>query len=177
MICSRKLKFKVGVGPREKAFLIIFFLCILLFSCKTSKDNSPQSNSIHPKDVAAEPASAHDSLQSMVLYEKAILGIWKWWKTSCCFRQPRITYGDSLPYPKLLNFKLDGTLETFHGDTLKTKSSYEVNNGFQPGDNRPVLNLNHRTAFLFIKGDTLIIDYGYMDLQTEYYLKFYPKRK
>lgn len=109
--------------------------------------------------------------ESSVFYDKAIIGAWKWYKTSCCFRQPRIAYADSLPYLKRLKFGTDGVLQMFHDDTLKAASVYEVKYGLRNDDARPVLKIDHRTALLAIRGDTLIIDYGYMDLQTEFYLR------
>lgn len=133
-----------------------------LFACKTPKDSKVE-------------AAIDDAVVSIVnekpQLNEQILGTWTWWKTDCCSRLPGTTYAKDVQYERTKVFSKGGTVETFHNDTLMQKGSYEVYYGLMKDDDRPVLKIDNRPALLYINGDTLVIDFGYMDLQTDYYLR------
>ncbi|HXH18690.1 MAG TPA: hypothetical protein VNJ07_06365 [Chitinophagales bacterium] len=152
--------------------IVLILLISFLFSCKTSKDQS-KTDAANMHQTKHEQIQKTEDGKSEQQLATRILGTWKWHKTRCCFRTPKTTYADSLSYSRIIKFS-DGTLQTFHGDTLKETSNYTVKYGLTEHDDRPVLQINGRPAFLYFIHDTLVIDYGYMDLQTEYYLRFHP---
>ncbi len=83
---------------------------------------------------------------------------------------PKITYGDSLPQPKILTFEKD-LVKYYSGETLTDTVSYKIDYNVMR-DNRPIILIRDKhPGYIYFKSDTLVIDYGYMDLQTEYYLK------
>lgn len=130
---------------------------IVFFACKTPKDNSTGNDQENTGNTQEENL------------ETKILGSWEWLMTKCCYRTPRTYTSDTLAYKRILRFRKNGVLEYFNGDTLKKTASYEVGYGLMD-DDRPVLNIDDtRPALLHIQNDTLIIDYGYIDLQTEFY--------
>ena len=102
--------------------------------------------------------------------ENMILGTWEWYKTNCCYRMPKTTYADTSEEKTRLRFRENNILEYYLDDQLTKTANYKVGYGLMD-DKRPTLRIDHRAALLYIRQDTLIIDYGYMDLQTEFYFK------
>ncbi|GIV33205.1 MAG: hypothetical protein KatS3mg031_0740 [Chitinophagales bacterium] len=140
-----------------------------LFACKAYPEKSQNTAPEKPVDMQSTHPAPSDSVEEGGI-EKKIQGAWRWYKTSCCFRMPRITYGDSLPQPKVLDFN-EGTVKYFSGDKLTDSLSYRIDYNLMR-ENRPVIVIGDKPpAFVYFKDDTLVIDYGYMDLQTEYYLR------
>jgi hypothetical protein len=141
----------------------IAFVCIIacsaaLMSCKSNKQGKVTANNTAKEKMNTENNSIVDQ--------------WQWTKTSCCGRMPKITTPNTENLKVLLNLKADNTFEKFENATLKEKGSYELNNALE-GDTRTMIKLSTipRSGYLFLQGDTMVIDYGYIDLQTEYYVR------
>ena len=148
-----------------------YFLLSILLSCNGNRQNSTQvsAGSVDTNNTVVDTTAQNQTL------EQQIIGQWQWWKTNCCYRTPEITFADTTKPPLILKFEATGNLEYWSGDSLTNASFYEIKYGLM-NDKRPVLKIGDRQpGLLLVKGDTLIIDYGYMDLQTEYYLR--RKRK
>lgn len=140
------------------AFVFLIACCAILISCKSNKQGK----------VTTENAA----VKNMNTKTNSIVGEWQWAKTSCCGRVPKITTSKSENRNILLNLKADNSFEKFENSLLKEKGSYELNNAIE-GDTRTMIKLSTipRNGYLFQQGDTLAIDYSYIDLQTEYYVK------
>lgn len=148
-----------------------FFLFITLcYSCKTSKDQSKNEPAVietwqpvQPDTVKVVPDAPLETL---------IVGNWQWAKTICCGRTPQTETAESLPAPKILKFQPGGMLQYFSGDSKISDQTYKIVYELLKDDGRPTITIGARQpALLFIEGDTLLIDYGYIDLQQEYYIR------
>lgn len=138
-------------------YISLLLVLLFIFGCKSSKESQSSENG----------ASAEQSQKQNLQNE--ILGSWEWMKTVCCFRTPKTVTPDSLGYKKVLKFREDQTVDYFQDGKQTRTDSFKVSYGLMD-DDRPVLKIgNGKTALLYIRNDTMIVDYGYMDLQTEYY--------
>lgn len=100
------------------------------------------------------------------------IGNWQWVKTSCCGRTPVITTPQTENTTITLNLKKDNTFErTVNGNTARG-GTYEIKKAME-GENSNTIKLSTipRDGYISIINDTLIINYGYIDLQTEFYIK------
>ena len=149
-------------------YQLLTVLLILLLSCNSSKKN--QVAEVEPTSPKVEPQIQEDTPQQEGNMEEQILGDWEWFKTNCCYRTPKTTYADTTESKTILNFTENNQLEYYQGEKLTKTTGYKIVYGLMD-DKRPTLKIDHRTALLYIRNDTLIIDYGYMDLQTEFYLR------
>jgi hypothetical protein len=137
---------------------IIFFIVafIILLGCKAKQTS---------KTTTVNVTTNNTNSTSM-----NVAGMWQWVKTSCCGRTPVISTPQTENKAVVLNLKSGGTFEkTVNGN--KTESgSYEVKDGMS-GENTKTIKLSTipREGYISILNDTLIINYGYIDLQTEYY--------
>ncbi len=140
------------------AFVFLIACPAILISCKSNRQGKVTSENAAVKKMNTETNS--------------IVGQWQWAKTSCCGRVPKITTPNTENLNVLLNLKADNTFEKFENTLLKEKGSYELNNAME-GDTRTMIKLSviPRNGYIFRQGDTLVIDYGYIDLQTEYYFR------
>lgn len=151
-----------------------FFVLVLLISCKASKDQSKNE----PAAVSAnDTVAAQDTVATQVVnpnapLENQIIGTWQWEKTICCGRTPHTETAESLPAPKILKFQTTGTLQYFSGDSKISDQTYKIAYELLKGDGRPTITIGARQpALLFIEGDNMTIDYGYIDLQQEFYTR------
>ena len=101
---------------------------------------------------------------------KALAGTWELLKTDCCGRLNKTTIAE--PGEKVITFFADGKME-MTSDGEKVQSSWRMYRDTNFDKEATLLDLGkqNRPAMYNIQGDTLIISWGYMDLQTEYYLR------
>jgi hypothetical protein len=139
------------------AFLFLIIISTTFTACKSNKQSKVVNNPSE-KIIRAETNS--------------ITGQWQWLQTSCCGRVPKITTPKTENLNVLLILKVDNTFEKLENTTLKENGKYEINKTID-GDKREMIKLSTipRSGYLYIQNDTLIIDYGYIDLQTEYYIR------
>lgn len=119
--------------------------------------------------IAAEPGCERTNNTSLT-------GTWTWVKTVCCGRIRTISTPESSSSTVSLMLNADHTYKKYRNDELK-EGSFQTRIGIndyavETGDRRDVIVFDTESAayYYFLK-DTLVIDYGYMDLQTEYYLR------
>lgn len=150
---------------------LIFILCIILsYSCKTSKDQSKNDPVVTDVQLPVKPDTVRVAPDAPL--ETLILGNWQWTKTICCGRTPYTETAESLPAPKILKFQAGGMLEYFSGDSKISDQTYKIAYELLKDDGRPTITIGARQpALLFIEGDTMLIDYGYIDLQQEFYVR------
>lgn len=104
--------------------------------------------------------------------KQKLVGSWKWEKTKCCGRNAR-WYTDSLNENRILKFKGDNIVEFYQNGKLQKQEKYLLEEKSVYPD-RPQITIGEKTmgpALLEFEGDQMIINYGYMDLQIEYYKK------
>ena len=138
---------------------------IFVLGCKSPKE------SLTIADTPTGSITIEKANEQLNIGEK-IIGSWTWQKTICCSRLPKTITSDTLDFPNILKFSPNGHLEYFNGNSLDKMATYEISIGLMD-DQRPIIKINDGIpGFIYIKGDTLlIIDYGYIDLQTEFYIK------
>jgi len=153
---------------RYVSFLLIMSV---LFSCKTSKDQSKnEPATIVTQDTLKEEATLDVPVNSNAPLETLIIGNWQWSKTICCGRTPYTETAESLPAPKILKFQPGGALQYFSGENKTSDQTYKIAYELLKDDGRTTITIGARQpALLHIEGDNMIIDYGYIDLQVEYY--------
>src|SRR5688572_8887143 len=149
---------------------ISLVLAVFFFSCKASKDQS--KNDVKSDEVQQAPVKEQVETKSDGPLETLIIGEWEWVKTICCGRTPHTETAESLPAPRVLKFQKGGALEYFSGTEKKSDQTYKISYGLMSDDKRPVVTMGAKQpALLQLEGDSMIIDYGYIDLQTEYYVR------
>jgi len=101
---------------------------------------------------------------------KEIIGSWELQKTDCCGRLNKTTQAQ--PGEKSITFYPDGKMDLISSGE-KTASTFNLYTDTNFDQEAPLLNMGKegRPAMYKVKGDTLTISWGYMDLQTEYYLR------
>lgn len=151
-------------------------LILSLGSCKTSKEQV-QSKPAAPSGFQPGREERHmnpgeEALQPGIL-EEAILGDWEWEKTICCGRTPVRETPETTQTTKALRFQKGGLLQYLSGSEIISTQTYKISYGLRDSDDHcAVITIGAaQPGLLYIKEDTLIIDYGYFDLQQEFYIK------
>ena len=150
-------------------------LTLFVISCKTPKEqaSTPPSAAV-PQQEEQKPEetdSLSEDLKSDSPVENLILGEWYWQKTVCCGRTPSTETPETLKMAKGMNFQSGGMVQFSWGEQNSTQT-FKISYGFTPNDDRPFIVIGGgQPGLLVIKGDLLIIDYGYMDLQREFYVR------
>lgn len=99
---------------------------------------------------------------------QAVLGKWKFVKSVCCGRV-QTTYPDSLN--TTVEFTKEGKVIYYHGTEFYKKLPFKVGMG-EIYEDRPYLQIGNKyKGLLTIDGQEMILDFGYMDLHTEYYTR------
>ncbi len=152
--------------------IICLSVALFLFSCKTAEESTDQTKAAtQEQKPRQEPAETHDEIPQSNL-EEFILGDWGWEKTICCGRTPHTETPETLNSAKTMRFQKGGMVVFLSGNEILSTQTYHISYGLSDGDKRPVIIIGaSRPGLLFIKDDTLIIDYGYVDLQQEYYVR------
>jgi len=146
--------------------VLFLFMSVILFSCKTKKD-VPQLNTEavknHQETIEEEPYAD---------YYKKLEGRWIWLKTSCCGRVPKETNPQTTGFTIEFDFKPDKTFDAYRDGKLEKTLPYKLGN-YIFNETRPLMVMGEspRPAYILFRSDTLVIDYGYMDLETEYYIR------
>lgn len=161
-------------------------LCLLIFgmvivqSCKSQKDaqqmsreeKDKQIETMEVKKVESKPMTLNQDKINNIRLERtkeSLLGTWNWYKTDCCARLPKTTMAKDVKESKSLSFS-DNTQTYFENGEITSSVPFEL--GYAFNDDRVTLKSGEfKTAILHIKGDTLVLDYGYMDLAIDYYIK------
>lgn len=104
---------------------------------------------------------------------KSLAGKWDLVRTDCCGRTTKTSIAK--PGDKSMHFRRDGSLTIdVDGKTYNTYYNFLRTDGSMEKFTTLQMGRENYPAIFNIEKDTLIISWGYMDLQTEYYVK---KRK
>lgn len=145
-----------------KSIPLILVLTGCFFSCKSNKESQ------------YAVYDSKENYQAHTLNEK-LLGNWNWVKTNCCGRISKITTPKSTNTIIKYTFINNNVLVVTTNQNNDT-SSYNIANSFNAEKDTMILIGNKKTpAYLHFFKDTLVIDYSYIDLQTEWYVKVKAK--
>jgi hypothetical protein len=139
-------------------------LIALLFSCKTSQPEIKNN----AEALSSVTISSEDPFESL---RNKVHGDWIWVKTSCCGRTRQITTPESTQMKLSRNFAEHDSVELYVNDSLQARVFYGFSFGFKNENDTMIIIGKGRPAYLRIENDTMIIDLGYIDLQTEWYVR------
>ena len=118
------------------------------------------------KDSAASKQKMMDNEETTS--KDPLIGTWRWNYTNCCGRRPRITK-DSTADKTTIKFVDEQTLNYYSGGKLTASKVYRTG---KMADKKTIrIEGNPYSAVIQITADTLMIGYGYMDLQNEFYIR------
>lgn len=137
--------------------IVLAAVVISVMACNTSKGSQ---NNTTDEFVTVKPQQDLPD----------IYGKWRWVKTDCCGRMHQVIT-DTSDIPSYLVLEKDGKLKRLHGDKTQKVATYTYQQDLNLG--YPTLSISEvsQPALIHFVGDTLLVDYGYIDLQTEYYIK------
>ena len=148
-------------------FSFIAVLMLMISACSTSCKAKREQKKAE-KEVTA--AAQTDSIQNNVATTH--VGDWSLITYVCCGRTTKTQHFDAKDEKKFLHLGADGSyyIANKMEATGKQAGNYTVSDKNEFG---PSINLGtNYAAMLSMKGnDTLILSWGYMDLQTEIYLR------
>ena len=153
---------------------IFFCIAIILAGCDNTKKVQTESTTEVPEmtreELKAEPPVDRE-IDIAAEVEALLIGAWQWEKTICCGRLSKVISADSSDYELFLKFNVDSTVEFYHDEDLEKKVGYSVTSGNLIKGIPELTIEGERTAILRVTEDQLILDYSYIDLQTEYYYR------
>lgn len=162
-----------------KAAIIAIMTVTSLFSgCKGSKDaTSGTVNTTNEsfKEVVEINGGGESEMVNVRTGKKAmtdIVGEWEWVKTVCCGRMRGETYPKQGKPVKTISFTAEGRA-VYYTSGEKDEVS-EVPYTFGSLGEQVTIKIGELTPALIVIADvkgveTLVLDWGYIDLQTEYY--------
>lgn len=130
--------------------LIIALIIVVAFSCTSTRQID-------------KPRSTSQKLE----------GSWTMYKEVCCGRRNMERTGEQMKMPKQLIFTSNNKITIMDLKTTESKTTTYKVETTQEGDNPAIEYINYegKKGVLQFENDELIIDYGYMDLQKEFYRK------
>ena len=107
--------------------------------------------------------------------KNTVIGKWTWVKTRCCYIYPKTKTPDSCQCSKSLELYKNGKYTIIKdGDTAES-GVYTLKKGLDimnPADQTPLINIGSSAPAIYrFDHDTLVLNRGYMDLETEYYVR------
>lgn len=150
-------------------------LCLtsLLAGCENTKKVQTDATTDVPRieDEVFKRSPVDREVNIVAETQALIIGIWQWEKTICCGRLSQVISADSSEYKLFLKFDVDSTVSFYHDDDLEKKVGYTITSGNLVKGIPELTIEGERTAILRVTNNQLILDYSYIDLQTEYYYK------
>lgn len=124
--------------------------------------------------AVAEPKCQEQKDQQQETKQADYIGKWQWLATDCCFRESKRTTPKSCSCTKSIEFTATGEFVMGQDGAETERGKYSLRNGLNEGDkggNQRYLYIGDKApALLLFRGDTMVINRGYMDLETEYYI-------
>lgn len=146
-------------------YLYILPFLLACIACNTPKNGETTPDKTETtQTVDADPIPKPEGLTD-------ITGPWLWVKTVCCGRMQRTSY-DTTGMPTIVQIGTDGSYTQTNGDVLQRNTTYTYSYDKSLGNNVIKFEDRNMPAILSFRADTMIMNYGYMDLQTEYYIRF-----
>ena len=148
------------------ALVISAFIC-----CKNKKEVQKTEN--NQTEVVVKKATLPPPPDPFASIANKLDGKWQWVKTICCGRTPKETSPSTVGYTTALGFANNRELTFYRNDSIQTKGKYKITFGLNndESDTMIIIGDTPRYGYFRFKEDTLIVDYGYIDLQTEFYIK------
>ncbi|MEX0812734.1 MAG: hypothetical protein WD048_11010 [Chitinophagales bacterium] len=161
--------------------LMLFILAGTMAACKSSKEAETQTReltreeklktmevSVQTKKMELNKVKLNEF--SLNKFREELYGKWNWHKTICCARTPQTTLAKDSEQSKSIYFSEDSTATKYENGKQVYQEEYEVGNALN--DHRITVRIGgYRTAIAHLKNDTLVMDYGYMDLEISYYIR------
>lgn len=121
-------------------------------------------------DPNCSPKNTSKSSKKPDLYGK-----WQWLRTSCCYTSPKISNPENTGENRTLELRSDKTF-TLTKNGVAESGTFELKVGLDilnKADSTKLIRIgdDHAAAIYSFQGDTMILNRGYMDLETEYYLR------
>lgn len=168
---------------RQALFTIAFllFTAFSLIACKASKeasaaDSGDDMDNFETIGLEKEGSASDDNTLASGQDEEArqgsggLIGEWVWTKTACCGRTMQETYPEA-GEARTIAFYEDGKAR-FFTDGTKEKTSTVPYSLSKLGPKQPTVRIGELQPAIFaVSNDTLVLSWGYMDLQTEYYTR------
>jgi hypothetical protein len=150
---------------------IVFFsfvLYLLYSGCKTSQNNQSPATPVVP---LISDGPRYTSTDTFYRVKQRLSGDWIWLKTECCGRIKNVSTPESTKNKIEKKFSTDGTVTTINNGKTESALGYQILFSYLNDNNYMISVDDGRPGLLHFFGDTLVIDYGYVDLQTEWYLR------
>lgn len=138
-------------------------------NCETSK-NTTKHNINETKPLPMDNGENDKSTQN----SDALIGSWEWIKTDCCGRTSKTTYASPDAEKRIITFYEDGTALFYAADPEGKMEQQKYSKGMM-GEQETIKIGNLQPAIMGIENDTLVLNWGYFDLQIEYYKKLAAK--
>ncbi len=159
-------------------FITLTVIIAGLTCCNTSKETekTKTNEQQNQTDQEASENMPSDNLneepvQNASKARSILIGKWEWEKTICCGRKTEVIKPEDNDKTQHLEFKKDSTVLFYKGGNVEKRKTYEVKGGTLV-NNIPEINIeDQQPGILRITEDQLVLDYSYIDLQTEYYRK------
>ncbi len=107
--------------------------------------------------------------------EEKLAGNWNWLKTECCFTDMATTTPEDCDCSERIIFEKDRSFKKYKNSMMEMEGEYTISSGAGNIDRHgdmTFIDLGHSfPAIINIRGDTLIIDRSYMDLEKKFYLR------
>jgi len=159
-------------------FIALTVITAGLTCCNTSKETE-KTNTEEQQEQTNEEAKENmpsdnlneEAVQDASKARQILIGKWEWEKTICCGRRTEVIKPEDGDKTQHLAFKKDSTVLFYKGGEVEKRKTYEVKGGTLV-NNIPEINIEgQQPGILRITEDQLVLDYSYIDLQTEYYRK------
>lgn len=137
---------------------------------KKAKDEAGVLKKVETKDILKGGKAAVS--KKMTEQQMAMVGKYKWLKRVCCGRMRKVTTPKE-GEEKYMTLTEDGHVK-YSGNAAKMPDdcTYEISLNSKTFPERPMLKMTDRIdALMHFRGDTLLIDRGYIDLDKNYWLK------
>jgi hypothetical protein len=129
---------------------------------KTENDIGQLADNHHSQDDSDHTEKRVQDIQDLA-------GNWIWVKTACCGRMMGETFPAEGEPDRVISFDQEGNARYFTDETREKVSTVPYKVG-SLGPNQPTVRIGELQPAIFeIENDTLILSWGYMDLQVEYY--------
>lgn len=150
-------------------FSLVMVLMILVSACANKKSQTTDHDEV--KEMVEKKTDVVKlSKADLEAILATLVGSWQWDKTVCCSRMPNTTSAENTKKDIVIKFTEDYKAESYGKGELVKTVDFEL---AMMDRDRPTIKFSDVSypAILTFNADTLIVDYGYMDLQVEYYTR------
>jgi len=148
-----------------KKLLLLLFPLLVISSCccKNGKSCGKKNN-----EASSKNSTSYTTPEAIAA---ALPGEWIWIKSFCCGRTSTWHTPETDGSTASLLFTKEKA-EHFKNGKSQSSSTYNLAYFEEGAKDKIAYNESEgRKAMIRLSNDTLVVDYGYMDLQTEYYVR------